>query len=209
MRAGFWSVSTLGEIVVELPSDRQFAGRLTLKDNQGRTLAGPFNALGKADNAAAIAHRNAGRDPRLPYGDTPEGSYEVPRAIATGNGTTYPAHSYGTQGALALRPVGGPALDASANGRTGLLIHGGDPGAAGRLRPTNGCVRLSDADMASLIRGLQDAATSGAAPICSILSIMVNISEGAPDDGEDNGDPPPNIDQILNGTASGPIIWRP
>jgi hypothetical protein len=197
------------EIVVELPPDRRFAGRLTLKDDQGRTLAGPFDAYGKADNAAAIAHGNAGRDPKLPYGDTPEGSYEVPRAIATGDDTNYPAHSYGNAGALALRPVGGPALDALANGRIGLLIHGGDPGLGGTLRPTNGCVRLSNADMASLITGLENAGTAGTAPICSTLSVTANVTEGAPDDGEDNGDPPPNIDEILNGTASGPIIWHP
>jgi hypothetical protein len=40
------------EIVVELPSDRRFVGTLTLKDDHGKALAGPFQALGKSDGLA-------------------------------------------------------------------------------------------------------------------------------------------------------------
>jgi hypothetical protein len=197
------------EIVVEVPTDRRNLGRLTLKDDAGNVLAGPFDAYGKSDNLTAINHGNSARDPLLPYGDTPLGSYEIPRAVATGTGTNYPDHSYGSSGALVLRPVGGQALSAAANGRTGLLIHSGDPGVGGRLRPTNGCVRLSGADMSALMAALEAASTSGAAPICSALEISATVREGDVDDGSDDGDPPPNIQQLLDGTTPDPIIWRP
>jgi hypothetical protein len=121
-------VKAMIEIVVELPTDRRKLDRLTLKDDAGEVLAVPFDAYGKSDNLTAINHGNASRDPLVPYGDTPLGSYEVPRAMATGPSTNCPDHSYGSSGALVLRPVGGQPLTAGANGRTGLLIHSGDPG---------------------------------------------------------------------------------
>jgi hypothetical protein len=197
------------EIVVELPADRRYLGTLTLKNDQGRVVAGPFPAFGKADNITAINHANAARDPTLPYGDTPEGSYEVTSAVATGDGTHFSSHSYGVSGALALRPVNGQALTAAGNGRTGLMIHGGELGAGGRVRPTHGCIRLSDADMAALITGLETIATAGNAPVCSIQRINATVTMGDTDAGEDDGDPPPYIDQILNGTGPDPIIWHP
>jgi hypothetical protein len=196
------------EIVVQLPTDRTYVGTLTLKDDQGNVVAGPLQAFGKADNITAINHGNAARDPTQLYGDAPEGSYEVPSAIATGDGTNYPAHSYGSAGALALRPVGGQALTAAANGRTGFFIHGGDPGNNGALRPTNGCIRLSNDDMAALLAGLEGIATGGVIPMCSMISVTVTVTQGASDDGTDDGDPPPGIDQILNGTGPAPI-WHP
>jgi hypothetical protein len=124
-------------------------------------------------------------------------------------GTNYSDRSHGSSGALVLRPVGGQALAAAANGRTGPLIHSGDPGAGGGLRPTNGCVRLSGADMSALMTALEGASTSGAAPICSALEISATVREGDADDGSDDGDSPPNIQQLLDGTVSDPIIWRP
>jgi hypothetical protein len=90
------------------------------------------------------------------------------------------------------------------------MIHGGELGAGGRLRPTHGCIRLSDADLAALIAGLETIATAGNAPVCSIQRINVTVTMGDTDAGEDDGDPlPPYIDQILNGTGPDPIIWHP
>jgi len=108
-----------------------------------------------------------------------------------------------------LSPVGGQALTAPSTGRTGLLIHSGDPGAGGGLRPTNGCIRLSGADMSALMTALEAASTSGAAPICSALEISATVREGDADDGSDDGDPPPNIQELLDGTIPDPVIWRP
>ncbi|MGI3902908.1 MAG: L,D-transpeptidase family protein [Janthinobacterium lividum] len=144
-------------IVVELPSERDKTGVLSLKNSSGKTLAGPFPAYGRSDNKAASRHGNTGRDPTHLFGDTPTGTYAVPRAVATGSGTAYIPHSYGPNGALVLKPVSGQALAAAANGRTGLLIHSGDPGQQGRLRATNGCVRLSNADMAALMSAIAKA----------------------------------------------------
>lgn len=61
-------------IHVSLPSDRTSTGFIMLVAG-GKTLAGPFRVLGKADNAMAAKKGNATRDPKQPYGDTPTGEY--------------------------------------------------------------------------------------------------------------------------------------
>ena len=58
---------------------------------------------------------------------------------------------FGPHGKVVLDPEGGPALEAKRNGRYGLLIHGGRLSPAQRLRPTYGCLRVADADMARLV----------------------------------------------------------
>jgi lipoprotein-anchoring transpeptidase ErfK/SrfK len=58
---------------------------------------------------------------------------------------------YGPHGWITLNPVAGQALEAKRNGRFGLLIHGGAPGAGGALRPTFGCLRLTNGDMRGLM----------------------------------------------------------
>jgi hypothetical protein len=59
---------------------------------------------------------------------------------------------------LAFEPLAGDALTAESYGRLLLLlVHGGESGADGRLRPTTGGVRLADGDaraLADLVRGL-------------------------------------------------------
>ncbi len=65
--------------------------------------------------------------------------------------------SFGPHQRLDLTPTGGNALQALKNGRAGLQVHGGDPSAAGGLRPTHGCIRLSDEDQAKLIGLVQEA----------------------------------------------------
>lgn len=197
------------QIIVELPDDRRSVGRLTLKDGAGKTLAGPFDVLGKSDNLTAVAHGNAGRDPKQPYGDTPKGQYEVPAAVATGAGTAYNPDSYGPNGGLVLLPVNGEALHAQRNGRTGLMIHGGKAGAGGRLRPTHGCLRLSDSNMSALMSAIRARATAGTRPICEAVRLNIAVGgEAAPDTGEDAGDPPPGIDAII-GPQPPPIVWHP
>jgi len=145
------------QIVVQLPLDRTKTGTLRLIGDAGNTLAGPYDVLAKADNGTAMAHGNPNRDPLQPYGDTPEGVYSVPRAIAAGGGTSYSAHSYGPYGALVLQPSSGEAATAAAAGRVGLLIHSGDPGQTEPLRPTHGCLRLSNDSMNALMAALSTA----------------------------------------------------
>jgi hypothetical protein len=198
------SASITLTIQVQFSSDRSQTGTLSLLNSAGETLAGPFDAYGRADNHTAIAHGNVGRRPTLPYGDTPTGTYAIPRATATGDGTKYNSKSYGPNGALVLQPTGGEAEEAARNGRVGLLIHGGDPDSSGRLRATNGCVRLSNADIKALLDGVARAGENALFNRCEMTQIDASIGPpGAPDTNEDVGDPPPGIEALLR---SGPIL---
>jgi hypothetical protein len=185
-------------IRVELSSDRDQSGTLTLKGAGGGTLLGPLSVYGRSDNAIAAAHDNASRDPTQLYGDTPTGTYSVPQAVATGDSTSYSNHSYGPNGALILKPETGDAAVAAGNGRTGLLIHGGDPGSGGKLRATHGCLRLSNSDMAKLMAAILAAGENVQFNRCELVRIDADIGLGDPVCGEDVGDPPPGIDALLN-----------
>ncbi|WP_367614555.1 L,D-transpeptidase [Teichococcus coralli] len=191
-------------IRVELSEDRDQTGTLILQDGSGRRLGGPYPAFGRSDNATAKAHKNPARNPIQPYGDTPTGTYEIPRVVATGDETNYRSRSYGPNGALVLRPTAGQALTAAGNGRIGLMIHGGAPGSGGRLRATHGCVRLSDQDMARLTAAIAAAGQNARFSRCELVRLAASIGPpGDPVSGEDTGDPPPGIQELLN---PGPII---
>jgi hypothetical protein len=195
------------KIVVELPSDRNVDGSIRLEDDAGNVLAGPFPAKGKADQKTAsdpskrkvIADRtlspNPQRDPTRSYGDTPLGNYRLKGIRVTGTGTKYSADSYGTEGLIALEPTSGQALDAKNNGRIGLAVHGGKPSATGGLRPTNGCIRVSNADMKDLIIALENVPN---VVECNCVDVQVSLPGSGqvdPDEGYDEGDPPPEPDQ--------------
>ena len=156
-------------------------------------LAGPFQTYGKADGQTAAANGNSTRNTLLPFGDTPLGTYAVPGMEVTGDGTGRSTHSYGPNGAIRLNPTDGDAATAAIAGRQYLLIHGGDLNAAGALRPTNGCLRLSNADMKSLINSIAvEAQISGPPNSCSVSVLTVSVfGPGGMDDGYNEGDPPP------------------
>lgn len=190
-------------IRVEMSTDRDQIGSLFLETASGRRLAGPFPAYGRSDNRTADAHGNRARDPTRPFGDTPTGTYEVPRAVATGPGTAYVPRSYGPNGALVLKPMSGQAAQAAANGRIGLLIHGGDLSSAGKLRATHGCVRLSNGHMAALMAAIMTAGENARFQRCDITRINATVGPvGETTSGEDVGDPPPGIEALL---GTGPI----
>jgi hypothetical protein len=195
------------KIVVELSSDRNVDGSIRLEDDTGHVLAGPFPAKGKADQKTAsdpskrkvVADRslspNPQRDPTQSYGDTPLGTYRLKGVRVTGSGTKYSADSYGTEGLIALEPTSGQALEAKNNGRVGLAIHGGKPSVSGGLRPTNGCIRVSNENMKDLIIALENVPNIVE---CNCVDIQVSLpSTGQvdPDEGYDEGDPPPEPDQ--------------
>lgn len=186
-------------INVQLPFDRTRTGLLTLTGSDGATLAGPFEVLGKSDNARAAKEGNASRDPTLPFGDTPAGTYSVPRIIDTGSGTNYSLRSYGPHEAIVLKPESGEAVDAAKNGRVGLLVHSGDLGKNGRLRATHGCLRLSNEEMKSLLDAIRAATNNDSELRCEAARVSVIVGgeadEGA---GADESDPPPGIDDLLN-----------
>jgi|GEM_PF-1473080 len=183
-------------IAVDLPIDRTRVGVLALRNSSGKIIAGPWRVLGKADGQTASAKNNPTRSRVLPYGDTPNGRYNVTGAFKVGDGTTYPKKSYGIHGALRLEPVDGEAKQAKDIGkRTGLLIHSGDVGVQNRLRPTNGCLRLSNDDMKALLDELKLLAVfqGEVKAACTVTSVAVQVSDhsAAPDEGYDEGDPPP------------------
>lgn len=138
-------------IAIALRLDRRIPGELSAYGGTGERLHGPCPVLGKADNAGAAAHGNPARDPLRPYGDLPTGTYEVLGWSPVDPEDVKEVNSYGPAGKLVLDPMAGDALLAKQAGRYGLLIHGGAPAADGTgLRPTYGCARVSNADMAHL-----------------------------------------------------------
>jgi hypothetical protein len=148
-------------IEVLLAKDRHREGTLTVED--GRV----FRCLGISDSTAAQAHGNPARDPRKPYGDIPTGEYHASRQ-APKNGNAADIRTYGDGVVFSLTPISGDALIGAANGRDGILIHGGATGApmpSNALRPTHGCLRVDDSTI-DIISGL-----------CGGAGFTVNISE--------------------------------
>lgn len=140
------------QIRVSLPAERTRYGNLLVSDDAGTTLAGPFDCYGKADNLSAKAKGNPTRDPTKSFGDTPTGKYrgfinDIARTPSNDK-------TYGPQAVITLDPQSGQAKVAKENGRFGLLIHGGDLNAAGRLRPTFGCVRVANGDMKAILAAI-------------------------------------------------------
>ena len=186
------------KIDVTFPDNRDFTGKLSLRDETGKVIAGPFFAYGRSDGATAAKHGNPSRNSLLKYGNTPTGDYRVPVIVNTGAGTNYGSRSYGPHEALVLEPTGGQALESKINGRTGLMIHGGDPGANGRLRATHGCVRLSNDDMRKLLDAIAKVHDDPVSRQCRVTQIAASIGpEGDPVSGEDVGDPPPLPGDII------------
>jgi len=143
------------KLIVSLPTNREFEGSLTLEEENGRVLAGPFPVCGLADRAAAGRHGNPSGHALLPFGDTPLGRYRVAGIQATGPRTSLPAEQFGPHGVIVLTPTAGDAALADANGRFCIVIQGGTLAQGRRLRPTNGALRLTDKDQRTLVRTLR------------------------------------------------------
>ena len=131
------------ELLAVIPANRFNYGTIVLG-----TLA--LRCLARSDQSAADSVGNPTRDPLKQMGDLPYGTYTL-----TLGGVETPRRSYGPTPVIHLTPTGGDALTAAQNGRAGLLIHGGDYADDGHsLRPTHGCMRLADRDMAWLVTGI-------------------------------------------------------
>lgn len=137
-------------ILIDLPEDRRAPGQLKLLD--GDRLVFTCACLGKADNARAQKADNPMRDPLKPFGDTPIGRYS-----GSVVGPDEDTNGFGVHGRIALTPIAGAALLSVKAGRAGIMIHGGAPNSAGKLRPTYGCVRVSDDSMAQILAALDKA----------------------------------------------------
>jgi hypothetical protein len=144
-RQGTYSDTIYGKwkITVALKTDRTKFGTLTLY-NAGGTSQMSVNCLGLSAS---------GDNMYTYYGNTPTGTY-------TGYlyGPVSPSSSYGPYKVVAMDGVSGAIIT---SGRSGIWIHGGDAASSGSptypLRPTNGCVRISNANqntMATTITSL-------------------------------------------------------
>jgi hypothetical protein len=143
----------MSRVIVELPLDRGYCGRLSAFDDSGRLVCGPFAVAARAGDARAQAEGNPRRNPLLRYGDTPTGSYRVTRFVrheARAQGR------FGPNGVLVIEATAGDAALAEANGRYRLFIQGGAASPVGSLRSTAGNLRLANADLTVLIAALGD-----------------------------------------------------
>ncbi|HXC36328.1 MAG TPA: hypothetical protein VNV43_10665, partial [Candidatus Acidoferrales bacterium] len=143
------------KIIVRLPHNRNYAGRLHVENSSGKRLIGPFPVGGRANDPKAYDCRNSRRDPALPFGDTPCGGYQVKKIISSGAATAYSSEEFGSAGIILLQPVSGDAALADANGCFGFFIQGGALSRAGHLRPTDGSLRLANRDQRKLVTFLQ------------------------------------------------------
>lgn len=150
---------------VGLPRDRSKTGKLELLVPTDPDLssssfpwtlnAGPFVCLGKSDNEAAADAGNPSRDPLHVDGDFPLGEYSAQLVKWPAAPGPVSRREYGPYGYIVLTPVSGDALTAQLNGRDGLRVHAGDPSLAGGLRPTHGCLRLSNRDFLALLQAIE------------------------------------------------------
>jgi len=149
-------------IEVTLPKDRRNLGTLKLVDIANVLVS--CSCYSKADSIEAAKAGNPTRDPTRRNGDTPTGKHRgtvEARAME-------PEKSYGKWPPIRMHGVSGDALTAANNKRRGLLIHGGWLDKAGKLRATNGCLRIEDKFLNVILGRLRAA---------SLLEIEIEIEE--------------------------------
>jgi hypothetical protein len=151
----------MSKLVVVVPVGRAAVGRGVLLGEDGQIRLGPIPVLATAGDVVAAHNGNPRRDWQKPFGHTPTGSYAVAGAVPPGASRRGKRSKYGLLGALVLAPVGGHALVALRAGRTRFLLHGGPLDSLGRLRPTFGALRVSDADFIALMGAINDANADG------------------------------------------------
>ena len=139
---------------ITLPANRDYVGLISVADQSGVLLAGPFRIAARADDDIAAEHGNPTRATTLPFGDPPLGLYRVQGLSRTGEGTNYRQDLFGIHDIIVLNGVGGHAALADANGRFEVVIHGGPLAADGGLRASTGHFRVSDTDLA--VRGVRN-----------------------------------------------------
>jgi len=141
---------------VTLPKDRIGEGTITWDG-----ASDSYPCRGKADNQNAADHGNPTRDPKVAWGDHPDGVYDVPRVMTC---TPDLAHSFGPY-KLALYAVSGDGKtrqDSEGANWDGLEAHGGDPQPDGvHLRATYGCLRVHNSTIIMLAAAANTALESG------------------------------------------------
>jgi hypothetical protein len=125
---------------VIVPKNRDKMGYLRVEQN-GRIL--------REMRVLARGSRGPGDTRFLNNGNTPTGAFAGTRLKSNAG---LPSASYGPYGRITMKPVSGDGLLAEKLfNRTGLYIHGGDLATRGPwkggLKPTHGCLRVSNSDM--------------------------------------------------------------
>jgi hypothetical protein len=142
-------------VIIQLPANRDRCGLLTVFDEYGKLLCGPFPAAARSSDHWAEMHGNAVRDPLLRFGDTPFGAYRVRSVLASGPGTMFGAASYGPHGIAMIEAMTGDAALAEANGRAHFFIVGGSLSPDGHLRSTSGNIRLTNTHQKKFLNALE------------------------------------------------------
>ncbi len=137
-------------IIANFTSNRDYKGTLKMYNSSGTLVFGPVDALGRGSNKPE--NGNDHTQWKKKYADVPTGEYET-TVIDAGS----PSSSYGPNKRVWLNPaLNGNAKIAEDAGRDELLIHGGDLTTDQSLtwyplRPTLGCIRLSNPNQKDLI----------------------------------------------------------
>ena len=126
-------------LTVQVPEGRDRTAVAELRDGLKTVVSG--TAAASSTPAIAAAHGNSVCDPLRPWGHPPFGVYRLLSHLAA---TVAEAREYGSP-VLLFEPQSGAALDAESFGRLALLVYGGPAGRDGRLRRTQGGVRVTDA----------------------------------------------------------------
>ncbi len=142
-------------LLVDFGPDRDCCGTLTLLNERGGRICGPFPVAGRSSDALAAANKNSARNPLFRYGDTPTGSYALRRILSSGRNTPFASDEFGPHGIAVIEGISGDAACAEANGRFHFLIAGGQLSRKGRLRSTAGGLRIKDEHMRVLVRHLR------------------------------------------------------
>jgi hypothetical protein len=175
-------VAATHRIDIKLPANRNLLGDLAaIEESTGKILLGPTICLGRSDNLFAQSNSNPKRNPLQQGGDTPAGSYvcSIEKLINPDESTI---HSYGPYGKIHLQPFSGDALTASRPpyNRSGLCIHSGPLNPAYTywkgLRPTHGCIRVTDEDMLTLLTILSTPTSTSL--VCNIISLSSAKTNG-------------------------------
>jgi uncharacterized membrane protein YgcG len=136
-------------IKVKVPTDRTRTAVVEFWSGRSRIAVG--SAVASASAALAARHGNAGCDPLRPWGHPPFGSYQL---LAQGPAPAGCEIEYGRQ-ILVFQSMSGQALEAEAFGRLLLPAYAGPAGKAGRLRPTQGGLRLQQEQFDMLVGELK------------------------------------------------------
>ena len=164
---GLYKINMLLPKYVEGRDNRKKTGYLSLLEDNGKHIAGPYSVLGRSSNTwtkmekgieKRVDNPNRRRNPLFPYGDTPTGLY----LVESTHEKLFPSTAYGKNPVIRMLPWGGDALEAYYNGRRGLLIHGGGTNPIfENLTSTKGCIRMHDKDIKELIQEINELKKGG------------------------------------------------